>query len=160
MVSLFQNKIKKRRRKKKVVNWYILSSSRQIFTFLIQLFRERLSEKVHATIPKGIVGGFEFTVLQRHMFASAKGKQQKQDRQLQCQEQRIAHIIPFGIVACTFFRQPFLKYLYTYRDLRAKKHRDKNSLFALERPADWSYHFFHYWKTIYRCSDWLCHYFH
>ena len=24
----------------------------------IQLFRERLSEKVHATIPKGIVGGF------------------------------------------------------------------------------------------------------
>ena len=29
----------------------------------IQLFRERLSEKVHATILKGIVGGFEFTVL-------------------------------------------------------------------------------------------------
>ena len=28
-----------------------------------QLFRERLSEKVHATIPKGIVGGFKFTVL-------------------------------------------------------------------------------------------------
>ena len=25
-----------------------------------QLFRERLSEKVHATIPKGIVGGFEY----------------------------------------------------------------------------------------------------
>ena len=43
---------------------------------------------MHATIPKGIVGGFEFTVLQRKsgyngtrghglMFASAKGKQQK-----------------------------------------------------------------------------------
>ena len=29
----------------------------------IQLFQERLSEKVHATIPKGIAGGFEFTVL-------------------------------------------------------------------------------------------------
>ena len=29
----------------------------------IQLFRERLSEKVHATIPKGIVGGFKFTIL-------------------------------------------------------------------------------------------------
>ena len=28
----------------------------------IQLFRERLSEKVHATILKGIVGGFEFTI--------------------------------------------------------------------------------------------------
>ena len=33
----------------------------------IQLFRERLSEKAHATIPKGIVGGFEFTVLQRNL---------------------------------------------------------------------------------------------
>ena len=31
----------------------------------IQLFRKRLSEKVHATILKGIVGGFEFTALQR-----------------------------------------------------------------------------------------------
>ena len=47
-----------------------------------------MSEKVHAPISKGIVGGFEFTVLQRNlkgngtrghgqMFASAKGKQQK-----------------------------------------------------------------------------------
>ena len=26
-------------------------------------FRERLSEKGHATIPKGIVGGFEFAAL-------------------------------------------------------------------------------------------------
>ena len=49
----------------------------------IQLFRERLSEKVHETIPKGIVGGFECTVLQRNlkewygMFAIAKGKQPK-----------------------------------------------------------------------------------
>ena len=33
----------------------------------IQLFRERLSEKVHATIPKGIVGGFEFSVFQRNL---------------------------------------------------------------------------------------------
>ena len=33
----------------------------------IQLFRERSSEKVHATIPKGIVGGFEFNVLQRNL---------------------------------------------------------------------------------------------
>ena len=35
----------------------------------IQLFRERLSEKVHATILKGILGGFEFTgtVLQRRL---------------------------------------------------------------------------------------------
>ena len=33
----------------------------------IQLFGERLSEKVHATIPKGIVGGFELTVFQRSL---------------------------------------------------------------------------------------------
>ena len=33
----------------------------------IELFRERLSGKGHATIPKGIVGGFEFTVLQRNL---------------------------------------------------------------------------------------------
>ena len=53
----------------------------------IQLFRERLSDKVHATTPKGIVDGFEFTVFQRnlkngrrghgHMSASGKGKEQK-----------------------------------------------------------------------------------
>ena len=33
----------------------------------IQLFRERLSQKVHATISKGIVGGFVCPVLQRHL---------------------------------------------------------------------------------------------
>ena len=33
----------------------------------IQTFRERLSEKVHATIPKGIAGGFEYTILQRNL---------------------------------------------------------------------------------------------
>ena len=32
---------------------------------------------------------------------------------------------------------------YAYRDLRAKKHRDKNSLLVLEKPADWSNDFFH-----------------
>ena len=33
----------------------------------IQLFRESMSEKVLATILKGIVGGFEFTVVQRNL---------------------------------------------------------------------------------------------
>ena len=33
----------------------------------IQLFRERLSEKGHATIPKDIVGGFVCPVLQRNL---------------------------------------------------------------------------------------------
>ena len=33
----------------------------------MQLFRERLSKKVHAPILKGIVGGFAFTVFQRNL---------------------------------------------------------------------------------------------
>ena len=33
----------------------------------LQLFRERLSGKVHATILKGIVGGFEFPFFQRNL---------------------------------------------------------------------------------------------
>ena len=54
----------------------------------MQLFRERLSDKVHATTPKGIVGGFEFTFFSKKfdrmageamdgISVSAKGKQQK-----------------------------------------------------------------------------------
>ena len=36
--------------------------------FNIQLFRDRLSDKVHATTPiKGNLGGFEFTVFQRNL---------------------------------------------------------------------------------------------
>ena len=48
----------------------------QIF-LRIQLFRERLSEKVHATIPKGIVGGFEFSVLQRNLKELARTAMEK-----------------------------------------------------------------------------------
>ena len=33
----------------------------------IELFPERLSEKLHMTIPKSIVGGFECTVCQRNL---------------------------------------------------------------------------------------------
>ena len=36
-------------------------------SFSIQLFWERLSEKVHATILKGIVGDFKCTVFQRNL---------------------------------------------------------------------------------------------
>ena len=87
----------------------------------IELFREGLSEKVHATIPKGIVGSFECSVLQRnlkqwpgghgHMFASAKGKQKKYVRQLQSSGTVYwwYPILPFGIVACTFFPTTFLE---------------------------------------------------
>ena len=41
-------------------------------SFFIQLFRKRLSEKVHATIPRGIVGGFEITVLHRNFERMAR----------------------------------------------------------------------------------------
>ena len=37
------------------------------FVPYIQLFRERLSGKVHATILKGIVGGFEFSFFHRNL---------------------------------------------------------------------------------------------
>ena len=36
------------------------------------MFRKRLSEKVHATIPKGVVGGFEITVLHRNFERTAR----------------------------------------------------------------------------------------
>ena len=69
----------------------------------IQLFRERLSEEVHATIVTGIVGGFEFTVPQRNLkelartghenvFASANGKEQSRFDSYSGQEQCIDHI--------------------------------------------------------------------
>ena len=49
-----------------------------------------------------------------NVFASANGKQQKQVRQLQSPGTvyRSYPILPFGIVASTFFRQPFSKQLY------------------------------------------------
>ena len=45
----------------------LLLISKWIGMIYIQLFRERLSEKVHATIPKGVVGGFVSPVLQRNL---------------------------------------------------------------------------------------------
>ena len=59
-----------------------------IYIFGIQLFRERLSGKLHATILKGIVDGFEFSFFPKefdrigtkghgNVFANAKGKRQK-----------------------------------------------------------------------------------
>ena len=91
-------------------------------TRYIQLFRERLSETVHATIPKGIVGGFEFTVLQRNLkelarkamkmclrvlMESNKSRFDSYSRQEQCNDH-----IPYylsGLSRAHFFRQPFSK---------------------------------------------------
>ena len=47
------------------------------------------------------------------MFASAKGKQQKQVRQLQCID-RIPYFL-LGLSRAHFFRQPFSKQLYTFK---------------------------------------------
>ena len=88
----------------------------------LQLFRERLLEKVHATIPKGIVGGFEFTVLRRNLkelarkafkmclrvlTESNKSRFDSYRRQEQC----IDHIPYYlsGLSCAHFFRQPFSK---------------------------------------------------
>ena len=48
-------------------NIFFAHSRKHSRPYYIQLFRERLSEKAHATIPKGIVGGFQCTVLQRNL---------------------------------------------------------------------------------------------
>ena len=76
-------------RLREAARWQLTQNCFRQLTESIQLFRERLSEKVHATIPKGIVvGGFEFMFFKEilkewherghgRMFASAKGKQQK-----------------------------------------------------------------------------------
>ena len=42
-------------------------SAAEVAKFSTQLFRDRLSEKEHATIPKGIMGGFGFSVLRRNL---------------------------------------------------------------------------------------------
>ena len=80
-------------------------------------------EKVLSTIPKGIVGGFEFTVLQRNLKKMAR---EAMDLCLRLLKERnksrfdsysvrnsvliIAHIIlPFGINPCTFFPTAILE---------------------------------------------------
>ena len=52
------------------------------------------------------------------MFASAKGEQKKNFRQLQCQKQCINHIPYYlsGLSRAHFCRQPFLKWLYVIGD--------------------------------------------
>ena len=88
----------------------------------IQLFWESLSEKGHMTIPKGIEGGLESTVLQRNLkeshwrpwtyvWSSTNGKQQKEVRQLQSLGTVYWSypILPFGLSCVHFFPTAFLK---------------------------------------------------
>ena len=63
-----------------------LTFTDQLYSVYSYFEKGCMSENVHATIPKGIVDGFEFTVLQRNlkgwheshrrMFVNAEGKQQ------------------------------------------------------------------------------------
>ena len=101
------------------------SISMKVSGINIQLFLERLSEKVHATIPKGTVVGFEGTVLQRNLkewygrprtqFASTKGSNKSRFDSFSRYEQCIDHIPYYlsGLPLAHFFRQPFSKQLYT-----------------------------------------------
>ena len=88
----------------------------------IQLFRGRLSEKVHVTISKGIVGGFEFSVFQRNLKELArkamemclrvlkesnKSRFDRYSRQEQCIDY-IPHYLS-GLMRAHFFQQPFSK---------------------------------------------------
>ena len=98
----------------------------RMFSFLhrecIQLFRERLSGKVHATILKGIVGGFKFSLFQRNLNQLAQKAMEMCLRVLKesnksrfdsynRQEHCIDHIPYYlsGLSRAHFFRQPFSK---------------------------------------------------
>ena len=79
---------------------------------------------MHAAIPKGIVGGFEvhcsskkFEKMTREAMNVCLRVQKESNK---CRFDSLSvrnsvlirsHILHFGIVACTFFRQPFSKWL-------------------------------------------------
>ena len=86
----------------------------------LQLFQERLSEIAHATIPKGIMGSFKFTVpWLQHFREIWENDSSKKSNKSRFDSYSIRNVpcwsyprLPFGIVACAFFRQPFSKQLY------------------------------------------------
>ena len=96
----------------------------------IQLFQERLSEKVHSTVRKVlwvVLSSLFFKEIWENgtrghgrMFASARGKQQTLIRQATVSGTVYWSypIIPFGIVACTFFSDNLSQnsciYIYIY----------------------------------------------
>ena len=89
---------------------------------ILHIFRQRLSGKVHATILKGILGGFEFSFSQRNLKELARKatemclrvlKESNKNRfdSYSRQEQCIDHIPYYlsGLSRAHFFRQPFSK---------------------------------------------------
>ena len=107
----------------------------------IQLFRERLSEEVHATIAKCIVGDFEFNVLQRSLkvwygrpwtyVCEYKRKELKKVRQLPCQGQCINHILFYLLgLSRTHFSDNLSRNSCTH-------HADKSTLISMQYIALW-----------------------
>ena len=78
---------------------------------MFELFRERLSGKVHATILKGIVGGFEVSFFQRNLKELAREAMEMCLRVLKKATNLIDHIPYYlsGLSRAQFFRQPFSK---------------------------------------------------
>ena len=98
------------------------SGTRRVTCPYIQLFREKLSEKVHAAIPKGIMGGFDITVLQWNLKEwherpwtyvcecyLMKGTKVGSTATVSRTVYWSYPILPFGIVACKIFPTTFLE---------------------------------------------------
>ena len=91
------------------------------FRLVYSYFEKVVSEKVHATILKGIVGSFEFTFLQRNLKecherpwtyvceCSRKATKAGSTLTVSGTVYWSYPILPFGIVACTFFPTTFLE---------------------------------------------------
>ena len=81
---------------------------------------------MHTTIPKGIVGGFEFTVLQRNLkdlmaweamdvcLWMLKESNKSRFDGYDVRNSSVYPILPFAIVALTFFSTSFLKIVNRY----------------------------------------------
>ena len=98
--------------------------------FSIRLLREKLSEKVHATFPKGILCGFELTVRSHERPWTYVCECQRKAPEVgstatECQEQCIDHI-PYhlsGLSRAHFFLPPFSKELYTHKVISTESER-------------------------------------
>ena len=126
--------------------------------YQIQLFRERLLEKVHATIPYlwMVLLSLKFfkeiwkngTRGHGPRFAIVKGKQRKLVQQLQCQEECI-DVIPYYLSwlwRAHFIRQSFSKWLYA-RQLCRPIHYGEGSrvIGATSRRANFLFRQFWIW---------------
>ena len=120
-VALFFGRWNKSRTKRLLTH----ARAGRCITLHIQLFQERLWEKVHASIPKGIVGCYEFTAFQRSLkewherpwtyVCECLRKAAKVDSTAAyCQKQCIDHIPYYvlGLSRAHFFQQYFSIVLY------------------------------------------------